>query len=137
MNRLMLAALAAIVLAGCGGDRSGVDIRLDSAGSKIERAGKEVGAKLDTAFHDIKTGVDEAQIEGALHRMRGMENVEVDLQDSTARLHGWVTTQEDRALVGELLGRVKGIARVTNELTVGARDTTLHDTAARRPSPGK
>jgi hypothetical protein len=135
MNRLIMIALAAMIVAGCGGEKGGVDIHLDSAGNKIGEVGKKVGAKLDTAFHDIKTDLNEAQIESGLHRMRGMENVQLDLTDSTARLYGWVASEADRAFAGEVIGRVNGVARVTNELAVGPSDTTRHDTSV-PPSTG-
>ncbi len=111
--------LAAALLAGCDGEGGDIDIRLDSAGSSIERAGRKVTQELDTAFRDIKTGVNEAQVEGALHALRGMEGVDVDLADSVAVLRGTVPTQADKTFAEEIFRRMKGVATVTNELTVG------------------
>jgi len=130
MKTLIPFVLAAALLAGCDGERGDIDIRLDSAGSSIERAGRKVTQELDTAFRDIKMGVSQAQVEGALHRLRGLEGVDVDLTDSVARLHGTVPTQADKAFAEEIFRRMKGVATVANELTIGpVSGGTAADTA--------
>lgn len=106
---VMILAAAALLVGGCDAEHDGPDINLDSAGAKIERGAEKVGKELDTAFTGIKTQVNESQIEGSLHRLRGMENVEVELSpQGEVHLTGTVATEESRRLAEEIARNIRG-----------------------------
>jgi osmotically-inducible protein OsmY len=130
VGRFMIGVVAlAIGVAACGGDKGNGDLHLDSAGAKIQRGVKEVGQKLDTAWTDVKTGVNEAQIQGALHRLNGLDSVKVDLTpEGQATLTGSVATEDRRRLAETVVRETRGVKSVTNNITFGAiKDSTIAD----------
>ncbi len=127
---------AALLAAGCDAQNDGPDINLDSAGAKIERGAKKVGKELDTAFTGLKTQVNESQIEASLHRLRGMDQVEVELSpEGEVHLTGRVGNEEAKTLAGTITRNIQGVAAVRNDLVVDSSidtirvDTVRADTA--------
>lgn len=133
LSRIMgaLLLISAMFLGACDGDRDVdlPDVNLDSAGSKIERGMEKAGEKLDTAISGLKTEFNEAQVRGTIRKMQGMDDVDVELRpDGHVRLHGSVPSDRERELAGEVARNIKGVTGVTNELVIGAADTTSRDT---------
>jgi osmotically-inducible protein OsmY len=130
----MIALGVAVLALGVGAcnskDNGGVDLHLDSAGSKIERGVNQVGRKLDTAWTDVKTNVNEAQIQSGLHSLNGMDSVEVDLTSSgDVTLTGTVASDNRRQLAETIARETKGVRSVSNRIAVGAMiDSTIADT---------
>jgi hypothetical protein len=133
---LSVALLAAgLFIGGCDAGNDGPNINLDSAGSKIERGAEKVGNELDTAFTGLKTQVNESQIEGSLHRLQGMDGVEVELSpEGAVHLTGTVATEESRRLAEEIVRNIKGVASVRNDLTIGPGGDTMRLDTARADS---
>lgn len=110
---------AALLASGCDAEHDGPDINLDSAGAKIERGAAKVGKELDTAFTGLKTQVNESQIEASLHRLRGMDQVEVELSpQGEVHLTGRVGNEEARTLAGTIAQNIQGVSAVRNDLVV-------------------
>lgn len=127
--------VAALLLGGCdsNGNRD-VNVSLDSAGAKIERGMEKVGEKLDTAWTDVKTELNETRVEGMLRQMKGMDSVDVKLTpEGDMTLTGSVATEDRRQLAEQMAREMKGVRSVTNTITLGAskgpvNDSTISDT---------
>lgn len=132
--RAMILA-AALLAGGCDAQNDGPDINLDSAGAKIERGAKKVGKELDTAFTGLKTQVNESQIEASLHRMRGMDQVEVELSpEGEVHLTGRVGNEEAKNLAGTITRNIQGVAAVRNDLVVDPSIDTIRVDTVRADS---
>jgi hypothetical protein len=128
--------LVGITAVGC--DRKGQQgsTTLDSVGSKIERGADKVGEKLDTAVSGIRTALNEADIQRMLHRMNGMDSVDVELTSGgDATLKGSVPSEEKRTEAERIVREIKGVHSVTNALSVGA--AMRGDCSARRDTVPK
>ena len=139
MTRRITAALwsvaIALSLAACERQEGGkLDVELDSAGSRLNRGAKEVGRELDTAWTDVKTGLNETKMEGMLRQMKGMDSVEVTLTpEGDVTLSGSVASIDRRELAEKMMREMKDVRTVTNTITIGAttgpvNDSTISDT---------
>jgi osmotically-inducible protein OsmY len=105
-------------------------VRLDSVGNKLERGAKTIGEKLDTAMSGLKTNLNEAQIQMALHQIKGMDSIRVDLsRDGKVTLSGSVPTEEKRMDAERIVQEIKGVSGVNNQLFVTGSDSILSDTS--------
>ena len=128
-----LLSLSLLLFAACdGGEGNGGDIDLDSTGAKIERGIEKVGNEIDTAWTGVKTEAKEAQLQAMLGRIRGMENVELDMSpEGAVRLYGNVPSDERKQFAEKIATETIGVTAVANELVVGTvvDSTTKRDTA--------
>ncbi len=131
---ILVFAVAIVLAAGCDrSDTEQVETTLDSTGATIERGVEKVGDKIDTAVTGIRTALDESQIQGVLDELKGMENVEAELQSNgDVTLVGSVATEGDRRMAEEVVRKAKGVRDVVNALKVGDRAPSNLDTGSGR-----
>ncbi|MEO5930102.1 MAG: BON domain-containing protein [Candidatus Kapaibacterium sp.] len=125
--KLLALGFLLLSLPACNGSGSGdVGRTLDSAGQKLKEAGREIGGKLDTAAAGIKTEMNESQMQAALNRFTGLENVKLNLSgDGVATLTGDVATVKDRQSAEEMTSKMNHVSSVVNQINVGGHgDTT-------------
>jgi osmotically-inducible protein OsmY len=114
-----------------GGEMDTIDgrVRLDSVGNRLQEGARTIGEKLDTAMSGLKTNMDEAQIQMALHQIKGMDSIRVDLsRDGNVTLSGSVPTESKRMDAERIVQEIKGVSGVNNQLHVGIPDSIIADT---------
>jgi osmotically-inducible protein OsmY len=128
-------ALGMVVGACDRGEAGKVDLKLDSAGSKIERGVKEVGKELDTAWTGVKTELSEAQIQMLLRKLNGLDKVEVTLTaGGDVTLTGTVANADRKKLAGMVTAEIQGVHGVTNTIAIApgaAADSAAADSTSR------
>jgi hypothetical protein len=127
-----------LTMAACDEGSGNGDVSLDSTGSKIERGIERVGNELDTAWTGVKTEAKEVQLQAMLTRIKGMEDIEIEMTpEGGVRIYGNVPSEERKQFAEKIVTETNGVTAVTNQLLVGTvvdstigRDTAvLSDTA--------
>ena len=123
--RCLLAAVAALALAGC--DREAQQA-VKQAGSEIKREAKEAGAQAKDAVREVGETTGQvledtaitAKVKAALHAQRDVKSRDIDVETFQGKvvLKGAVPDRAQAALAVKVATSVEGVKAVENRLSV-------------------